>query len=236
MSPASRCSSRSVAPATPTTAGTARRAEAPPLAARGGGQHQRRGLLRHQLPGGLRTRAVRGRPLTHRLQQLCHPGHAARRVRVRRCAIRAGLPRQVLLPIRRAPWWRRTRRYEIVVPFLFVISNHFSSMCTKLCLSLVEKSLLVAHQFELCVAHMLYAIVATPLVKSYQWRISICATHSLPFSGTYPICAINILCVAHMAICTTDAICAISYKKYSPLTFRTGPKNRYFLVSIHSNT
>jgi hypothetical protein len=79
--------------------------------------------------------------------------------------------------------------------------------CLKIFGALVEKGLLVAHQFELCVAH-----IATPLVKNYPWRISICTTHSLPFSGAYPICAINILCLAHMAICATDAICATSYK------------------------
>jgi hypothetical protein len=44
----------------------------------------------------------------------------------------------------------------------------------------VEKRLLVAHQFGLCVAHMGCATIATPLVTIYQWRISICATHNLP--------------------------------------------------------
>jgi hypothetical protein len=50
-------------------------------------------------------------------------------------------------------------------------------------LTLVEKRLLVAHQFGLCVAHMGCATIATPLVKIYQWRISKCATHSLPMRG-----------------------------------------------------
>jgi hypothetical protein len=94
--------------------------------------------------------------------------------------------------------------------------------------ALVEKSLLVAHQVELCVARMLCASVVTLLVKTYLWRISICAMHSLPFSGAYPICAINGLCMAHMAICATDARCATSYEKYVPLTFRTGPKKQIF--------
>jgi hypothetical protein len=44
--------------------------------------------------------------------------------------------------------------------------------------ALVEKRLLVAHQFGLCVAHMGCATIATQLVQIYQWRISICATHS----------------------------------------------------------
>jgi hypothetical protein len=47
------------------------------------------------------------------------------------------------------------------------------------------KRLLVAHQFRLCVAHMGCATIATPLVKIYQWRISICATHNLPMRGAY---------------------------------------------------
>jgi hypothetical protein len=51
--------------------------------------------------------------------------------------------------------------------------------------SLVEKRLLVAHQFGLCVAHMGCATIATPLVKIYQWRISICATHNLTMRGAY---------------------------------------------------
>jgi hypothetical protein len=42
----------------------------------------------------------------------------------------------------------------------------------------VEKRLLVAHHFGLCVAHMRCTINATPLVTVYQWRISICATHN----------------------------------------------------------
>jgi hypothetical protein len=71
-------------------------------------------------------------------------------------------------------------------------------------LALVEKRLLVAHHFGLCVAHMGCAINATPLVTVYQWRISICATHNLNFSGAYGICAISILCVAHIAIYATN--------------------------------
>jgi hypothetical protein len=51
--------------------------------------------------------------------------------------------------------------------------------------SLVEKRILVAHQFRLCVTHMGCATIATPLVKIYQWRISICATHNLPMCGAY---------------------------------------------------
>jgi hypothetical protein len=43
--------------------------------------------------------------------------------------------------------------------------------------SLVEKRLLVAHLFGLCVAHMGCATIATPLVHIYQWRIPICATN-----------------------------------------------------------
>jgi hypothetical protein len=66
------------------------------------------------------------------------------------------------------------------------------------------KRLLVAHHFSLCVAHMGCATNATPLVTVYQWHISICATHSLKVSGTYSICAISILCVAHIAICATN--------------------------------
>jgi hypothetical protein len=66
------------------------------------------------------------------------------------------------------------------------------------------KRLLVAHLFGLCVAHMGCATIATPLVHIYQWRISICATHSLHFSGAYAICAISILCVAHITICATN--------------------------------
>jgi hypothetical protein len=49
----------------------------------------------------------------------------------------------------------------------------------------VEKRLLVAHHFGLCVAHMGCATNATPLVTVYQWRISICATHNLPMRGAY---------------------------------------------------
>jgi hypothetical protein len=67
--------------------------------------------------------------------------------------------------------------------------------------TLVEKRLLVAHHFSLCVAHMGCATNATPLVTVYQWRISICA---LKVSGAYSICAISILCVAHIAICATN--------------------------------
>ena len=47
--------------------------------------------LRNQLPAGLRAGAVR-----RLLQQLRHPGSAARRGRVRRRPLRPGLPRQVL--------------------------------------------------------------------------------------------------------------------------------------------
>jgi hypothetical protein len=90
------------------------------------------------------------------------------------------------------------------------------------------KKPVVAHQIELYMAHMLCATVATPLVKKYLLRISIRAMHSLPFSGTYPICSINRLCVVHMAICATDAKCATSYEKYVPLTFRTGSKKQIF--------
>jgi hypothetical protein len=70
---------------------------------------------------------------------------------------------------------------------------------------LVEKRLLVAHQFELCLAHMVCATIATSLVQIYSWRISICATHSLPFNGAYPICA-------------------TSHKKYAPLRFENSKK------------
>jgi hypothetical protein len=70
--------------------------------------------------------------------------------------------------------------------------------------ALVEKSLLVAHQFGICVAHMGCATNATPLITVYWWCISICATHSLNISGAYSICAISILCVAHIAICATN--------------------------------
>jgi hypothetical protein len=51
--------------------------------------------------------------------------------------------------------------------------------------SLVEKRLLVAHQFGLCVAHMGCATIATPLVKIYQRRISKYTTHSLSMRGAY---------------------------------------------------
>jgi hypothetical protein len=102
--------------------------------------------------------------------------------------------------------------------------------------ALVEKSLLVAHQMALCVAHIICATDATPLVKYYSWRITICATHNPPFSCAYRRCAINRLCVVHIAICATDTICATSSERYAPLTFRTGLKNRYFLVFIHNNT
>jgi hypothetical protein len=53
-----------------------------------------------------------------------------------------------------------------------------------LILTLVEKRLLVAHQFELCVAHMGCATIATPLVRIYQWRISKCATHHIAICAT----------------------------------------------------
>jgi hypothetical protein len=55
----------------------------------------------------------------------------------------------------------------------------------KVQLTLVEKRLLVAHHFGLCVAHMGCATTATPLVRIYQWRISKCATHNLPMRGAY---------------------------------------------------
>jgi hypothetical protein len=71
-------------------------------------------------------------------------------------------------------------------------------------LTLVEKSLLVAHHFGICVAHMGCATNATPLITVYWWRISICATHMLNISGAYSICAISVLCVAHIAICATN--------------------------------
>jgi hypothetical protein len=51
--------------------------------------------------------------------------------------------------------------------------------------SLVEKRLLMAHQFGLCVAHMGCATIATPLVKIYHWRISIYATHNLSMHSAY---------------------------------------------------
>jgi hypothetical protein len=89
----------------------------------------------------------------------------------------------------------------------------FVAMKGHLSSTLVEKSLFVDHQVELCVAHMLCATVATPLVKTYPWRISICATHSLSFSGAYLIYAINRLCVVHMAICATDATFDQEYMK-----------------------
>jgi hypothetical protein len=68
---------------------------------------------------------------------------------------------------------------------------------------LVEKRLLVAHQFGLCVAHMGCATIATPLVKNYQWRISISATHNLPMRG---------------AICATSSLKKIK-KKFEKKTF-----------------
>jgi hypothetical protein len=52
-------------------------------------------------------------------------------------------------------------------------------------LALVEKSLLVAHHFGICVAHMECATNATPLITVYWWRISVCATHNLPMRGAY---------------------------------------------------
>jgi hypothetical protein len=54
-----------------------------------------------------------------------------------------------------------------------------------LVMPLVEKSLLVAHYFGLCVAHMGCATIAMPLVTIYQWRISICATHRQIMRGAY---------------------------------------------------
>jgi hypothetical protein len=70
--------------------------------------------------------------------------------------------------------------------------------------ALVEKSLLVAHRFGICVAHMGCATNAMPLITDYWWRISICATHMLNISGAYSICVISVLCVAHIAICATN--------------------------------
>jgi hypothetical protein len=81
--------------------------------------------------------------------------------------------------------------------------NHAPSVFVQDLLS-VEKRLLVAHHFGICVAHMGYATNATPLITVYGWRISICATHSMNISGAYSICAISILCVAHIAICATN--------------------------------
>jgi hypothetical protein len=82
--------------------------------------------------------------------------------------------------------------------------------------ALVKKRLLVAHQFELCMVHMVCATIAMQLVQIYPWRISICATHSLPFSGAYPICA-------------------TSHTKYAPLRFKNSKKNQknqFFLKII----
>jgi hypothetical protein len=107
-------------------------------------------------------------------------------------------------------------------------SPSFDACTSWIFLALVEKRLLVAHYFELCVAHMVCATIATPLVQIYQWRISICATHSLHFSGAYPICAIRKLCMAHIAICAINVRCATSQKKYAPLIFHTGPKKQIF--------
>jgi hypothetical protein len=70
--------------------------------------------------------------------------------------------------------------------------------------ALVEKSLLVAHHFGICVAHMGCATTAMLLITVYWWRMSICATHMLNIGGAYRICAISVLCVAHIAICTTN--------------------------------
>jgi hypothetical protein len=95
-------------------------------------------------------------------------------------------------------------------------------------LTLVEKRLLVAHLFALCVAHMGCATTAMPLVHIYQWRIPICATHSVNFSSAYGICGISILCVAHIAICATSTQCATSHCRYAPLIFHTCPKKLIF--------
>jgi hypothetical protein len=62
-----------------------------------------------------------------------------------------------------------------------VDSTEVHAVTELLTCALVEKRMLVAHQFELCVAHMVCATIATPLVQIYPWCISICATHSLPF-------------------------------------------------------
>jgi hypothetical protein len=70
--------------------------------------------------------------------------------------------------------------------------------------TLVEKSLLVAHHFGICVAHMGCATTATPQITVYWWRMSICATHMLNIGGAYSICAISVLCMAHIAICSTN--------------------------------
>jgi hypothetical protein len=83
-------------------------------------------------------------------------------------------------------------------------SPHSSKWVEAMDETLVEKRVLVAHLFGICVAHMRCATIATPLVHIYQWRISICTTHSLNFSGAYGICAISILCMAHITICATN--------------------------------
>jgi hypothetical protein len=80
-----------------------------------------------------------------------------------------------------------------------ILSESFEFLIT-----LVEKSLLVAHHFGICVAHMGCASTAMPLITVYWWRMSICATHMLNIGGAYRICAISVLCVAHIAICTTN--------------------------------
>jgi hypothetical protein len=60
--------------------------------------------------------------------------------------------------------------------------------------TLVEKRLLVAHYFGLCVAHMGCATIATPLVTIYQWRISICAMHRQIMRGAYWLYAPLVAC------------------------------------------
>jgi hypothetical protein len=104
---------------------------------------------------------------------------------------------------------------------------------------LVEKRLLVVHHFSICVAHMGCATHKLLLVAWHWWRISLCATHSLKISGTYSICAISILCVAHIAICATNKQCATRNLQYAPLIFRTGPKKTdifwYLYTAMHKN-
>jgi hypothetical protein len=51
--------------------------------------------------------------------------------------------------------------------------------------ALVEKRLLVAHYFGLCVVYMGCATIAMSLVTIYQWRISICGTHRQIMRGAY---------------------------------------------------
>jgi hypothetical protein len=69
----------------------------------------------------------------------------------------------------------------------------------------VEKRLLVAHQFGLCVAHMGCATIATPLVKFISG-----ASQYAP----HIIC----LCVVHIAICATSSLC--KFKKFKKIKNR----------------